>query len=83
MKHTKFIAIAAVLTFGIGGAVVASNSTQTANVMNIAGENETPNWVPITPGHNGCDNATDRECTGYKASETSPVLPLAFGNPLP
>lgn len=75
----RIIAIATVMTLGIGGAVVASNNTQTANVQNIAPEGELENWVPLSPGHRGCDDENSRECIGYQNPETGDVTPLAFG----
>lgn len=77
----KFIAIAAVLTFGIGGAVIASNNTNTPNVMNDAAENEEPHWVPLTD-NDGCDDATSRACIGYQAFPGGPVTDIERGNKL-
>lgn len=78
MKKFKALAIAAVLSVGIGGAVIASNNTQTPNVQNMAAENEPEDWQPITPGHKGCDDETSRACIGYQDPVTLEVEPLAF-----
>ena len=79
----RIIAIATVMTLGIGGAVVASNNMQTANVQNVAGENQEPVWETITPGHKGCDDDSERACLGYRETPTSTVIELAFGNENP
>ena len=83
MKKIKFIAIAAVLTFGIGGAVIASNNMQTANVQNNAPLGQPEDWQPLSPGHKGCDDANTRACIGYQDPVTSEVTILTFGNERP
>lgn len=85
MKTLKLIAVAAVLTFGIGGAVTASMlADEPANVMNIAEPDQPEQWVPIAPGHKGCDNSDlDRRCTGYQPTPTSLVQDRAFGYRIP
>ncbi|GGH25278.1 hypothetical protein FAZ19_15760 [Sphingobacterium alkalisoli] len=80
MKKIKFFAMAAVFTIGIGGAVIASNTTQTANVQNN-GTADNPQWVPLED-NNGCDGGTMRPCTGYQAFENGPVTPISFGDKL-
>lgn len=81
MKRIKIAAIATVMIFGIGGAVIASNQTQTPNVMNTSAEGQPENWVPLTDA-NGCDHATDRQCTGYQEFPGGPVIPIESGNKL-
>lgn len=80
MQKLKTIAIAAVAVFGIGGAVIASNSTQNANVMNTAAADQPVNWQPITPSHKGCDDDSQRPCTGFRSSASAPVTILEYGN---
>ena len=81
MKRIKIAAIATVMIFGIGGAVIANNNMQTANVENTAPEGQPPHWVPLTD-NNGCDNATTRQCIGYQAFPGAEVSPIAYGNKL-
>lgn len=85
MKTLKLIAVAAVLTFGIGGAVTASMmADEPANVMNIAEPDQPEEWVTIEPGHKGCDNSDlDRRCTGYRPNLGAQVQDRAFGYRIP
>lgn len=81
MKRIKLAAILAVASFGIGGAVIASNNTQTANVQNTAPEGQPPHWESLTD-NNGCDDQTERACTGYEAFPGATVIEMERGNKL-
>lgn len=81
MKRIKLAAILAVASFGIGGAVIASNSTNTPNVMNTAAEGQPEHWEPLT-GAIGCDDKTERECVGYQAFPGATVTNIEYGNKL-
>lgn len=82
MKRIKLAAILAVASFGIGGAVVANQlAAPPANVMNDAPPGQPAHWVPLTD-NNGCDNETQRECIGYRATPGTPVDIYEFGNKL-
>lgn len=81
MKKLQFFAIATVLTFGIGGAVIASSNTNAPNVMNTAPAGQPENWVPLTDA-NGCDHETERACIGYRAFPGATVTDIELGNKL-
>ncbi|CDT06968.1 exported hypothetical protein [Sphingobacterium sp. PM2-P1-29] len=78
MKRIKLAAILAVASFGIGGAVIASNTTNNPNVMNTAAEGQPAHWVPLTD-QNGCDPETERACIGYQEFPGAPVTDIVPG----
>lgn len=78
MKKIKFFAIATVMTFGIGGAVIASNNMQTANVQNTAPAGQPPHWEPLTDAK-GCQNNSTRACIGYEEFPGATVTNIQTG----
>lgn len=82
MKSLKTIAIAAVATFGIGGAVVASNNTNSPNVMNTAPAGQPEHWEPLT-GTAECVASSQRACIGYEEFPGATVTDIQRGSKKP